>query len=137
MLIRPKGLFRFSFNQNMGRNLTLRSRQSRLIEIWDFSTRQDKVLQVSRCFSTGETNFYAILVQIFKIETFSIETWLGRDFSKDLNWDFSTVETDFLKVSSFSQLLKQDCESRSRPRWDKSRPPSLAGIKFYHLILCS
>jgi hypothetical protein len=34
-------------------------------------------------FSTAETNFYIFTVEIFKIETFSIDTWLGQDFSRD------------------------------------------------------
>ncbi len=45
--------------------------------------------------------------------------------------DFSIVETKILKVSRFSRLSRptffqcRDQESRSRPRWDKSRPPCL------------
>jgi len=45
--------------------------------------------------------------------------------------DFSIVETKILKVSRFSRLSRptffqcQDRESRSRPRWDTSRPPCL------------
>ncbi len=130
MLINPKGLFRFSFNQNMGKNLALRSWhvETNRDQDWDFSTRQDKVLKVSRFFSTVEANFYAILFEIFKIETFSTETWLGQDFSRDLNQDFSTVE-NYLKALLW---LRVSMETRLK----KIETPSLAGIIFTQLLLC-
>ncbi len=42
---------------------------------------QHKVLKVTRFFLTVETSYYATLVQIFLIKTFSIETWLGQNFN--------------------------------------------------------
>ena len=68
---------------------------------------------------------------------------LDRDFwdwkvVTSQNQDISIVETNFLKVSRFSQLSRltlcqsQDWNSRSRPRQDKLRPP---GLNFLFLFL--
>jgi len=54
--------------------------------------------------------------------------------SLDLNWDFSTVEMNFLTMSRFPQLSRQtfwqfrDQESWSRHDQDKSRPQSLLWV---------
>jgi hypothetical protein len=54
--------------------------------------------------------------------------------SLDLNWDFSTVEMNFLTMSRFPQLSRQtfwqfrDQKSWSRHDQDKSRPQSLLWV---------
>jgi hypothetical protein len=45
----------------------------------DFSTCRDKLFESDEIFLTVKTSFYTVLVEIFKIETFSIETRLGWD----------------------------------------------------------
>ena len=58
----------------------------------------------------------------------------------DLDREILIVETNFLKLSRFSQLSRltlfwrRDRESQSRPRRDKSRPPRLVSIFVWILI---
>jgi hypothetical protein len=107
---------------------------------------RDKLLKTVEIILNVEIDFYFISVEIFKIETFSsrlrcVEIFIeivetNRDFRDksrflDLDREVSIVETNFwkpLRLSITSRLIlfwRQDRESRSRPRRDKSRPPCL------------
>jgi hypothetical protein len=99
----------------------------------------DEKIQKSTHFSIEiETNCrempkFSDLDEILNLDRdFLVWTLLSRQ-----NRDISIVETNFLTLSRFSQLSRltlwqrRDRESRSRPRWDKSRPPCLRKTQFY------
>ncbi len=91
---------------------------------WEISTRKYKNPRTSRSRSR-QTVEKRRKFQISTNFSISIETFWSGHCCRD------EIETNFLTLSRFSRLSRltlwrrRDRESRSRPRRDKSRPPSL------------
>ncbi len=93
-------------------------------------TNWDQLLKPVEIFSTIRTNFFSVLVKIFKIETFESRFVLCKDFFEtvETNWDLSRLFKVYWDIEHYWDFF-EGLQAQKSLQIDKSRSKKISNIK--------